>query len=190
LLEGGGHIEEVYFPNSGLLSLQMVMKNGRVIEVGSVGRRGIVGAMVACGLFISQVRVVAAVDTEAATIDARKFHRIASADHVIMQACVTRNEALLSQAQTLSACHALHPLEARYARYLLQIADAVANESFYSTHKSAATTMAVRRTSVTKAAGNLFNSGLINYSLGVVEIIDRPALTKRACECYHKVEPV
>jgi CRP-like cAMP-binding protein len=189
LIETGNHIKNVYFPKSGLFSLLFVTKNGKSLEVGSVGREGIVGGMVAFGILQSKVRVVALADMEVAAIEAQQFRKTAVADPAILQACVVRNEALLVQARMLSACNALHSVEARLARFLLQFADRVSSDGFRMTHESMGDVLAVRRTSITEAANNLHKAGAIAYSRGKTEIIDRPALIERVCECYHKGEP-
>jgi CRP-like cAMP-binding protein len=189
LLEPGNLIEKVYFPNSGLFSLLVVMKNGKSLEVGAVGREGTFGGMVAFEILQSQVRVVALADMEVATIEAPLFRETAVANPAILRACATRNEALLLQAQVLSACNALHSIDARLARYLLQFADRISSDQFRMTHQFISNVLAVRRTSVSEAANNLHKAGAIAYSRGKIEIIDRAALIKRACECYHRGEP-
>jgi CRP-like cAMP-binding protein len=189
LLEAGNRIKKVYFPESGLFSLLVVMKNGKSLEVGSIGREGVFGGMVAFGILQSQVRVVALADMEVAAIEAQQFRKTAVADSAILQACVVRNEALLSQARMLSACNALHSVEARLARFLLQFADRVSSDGFKMTHESIGDVLAVRRTSITEAASKLLKAGAIAYSRGKIGITDRPALIERACECYHRGEP-
>jgi CRP-like cAMP-binding protein len=189
LLEAGNRIKKVYFPESGLFSLLVVMKNGKSLEVGSIGREGVFGGMVAFGVLQSHVRVVALADMEVAAIEAQQFRKTAVADPAILEACVVRNEALLLQARMLSACNALHSVEARLARFLLQFADRVSNDGFRMTHESIGDVLAVRRTSITEAASKLLKAGAIAYSRGKIGITDRPALIERACECYHKGEP-
>jgi CRP-like cAMP-binding protein len=189
LIETGNRIKNVYFPQSGLFSLLFVMKNGKSLEVGSVGREGIVGEMVAFGILQSTVRVVALADMEVAAIETQQFRKTAVADPAMLQACVVRNEALLLQARMLSACNAFHSVEARLARFLLQFADRVSSDGFRMTHESIGDVLAVRRTSVTQAARNLLKAGAISYSRGKIGITDRPALIERACECYHKGDP-
>jgi CRP-like cAMP-binding protein len=189
LIETGNRIKKVYLPESGLFSLLVVMKNGKSLEVGSIGREGVFGGMVAFGILQSQVRVVAWADMEVAAIEAQQFRKTAVADPAILQACVIRNEALLLQARVLAACNALHSVEARLARFLLQFADRVSSDGFRMKQQSIASALAVRRTSVTEAASKLLEAGAIAYSRGKIEIIDRPALIERACECYHRSEP-
>ena len=48
--EAGGNLEFAYFPNRGLISLVVVMKDGRTAEAGIVGNEGFTGTLAAVGL--------------------------------------------------------------------------------------------------------------------------------------------
>lgn len=113
----GDEVERVYFPTSGLLSFFMMTKGGKLLEVGSVGRDGLFGGMVAFGMRDPNVRVVAAANMSAAIVQAEAFKRVAGGHIEILQACIVQNEALLSQARALSVCNTFHDILARYARY-------------------------------------------------------------------------
>jgi hypothetical protein len=45
----------------------------------------------------------------------------------------------------------------------------------------------VQRTSVTAVARGLQEEGLIRYRRGRIDILDRPGLELRSCECYETV---
>ena len=44
--------------------------------------------------------------------------------------------------------------------------------------------LGVQRSTVTVAAGELQRRGVISYSRGRIQIVDRTALASIACECY------
>ena len=48
--------------------------------------------------------------------------------------------------------------------------------------------LGVRREGVTEAALKLQKAGLIRNARGRISVLDRPALEKRACECYAVVK--
>jgi hypothetical protein len=50
LHEAGGKLEFVYFPNQGLVSLVVAMKDGKTAEAGIVGNEGFTGIPAAVGL--------------------------------------------------------------------------------------------------------------------------------------------
>jgi len=78
----------------------------------------------------------------------------------------------------------LHPIEARFCRWLLQSADRAAGDTVSLTQELLAEMLGVRRTSVTEVASKTQNAGVITYSRGVIRILDRPALQRMSCECY------
>jgi len=97
---------------------------------------------------------------------------------------VKYNEVLLAQVQTTAACNALHHVEARLSRWILQTRDRTETDSIPLTQEFLSEMLGVRRTSVSEVAQKLQTEGLIRYSRGVIEIVDRLALERRACECY------
>jgi CRP-like cAMP-binding protein len=83
-----------------------------------------------------------------------------------------------------AACNALHVIEARFCRWLLQCADRAGGDTVNLTQEFLAEMLGVRRTSVTEVASKLQNAGHITYSRGVIKILNRPVLAKMSCECY------
>jgi CRP-like cAMP-binding protein len=81
-------------------------------------------------------------------------------------------------------CNRLHEVDARLARWLLASADRMESESLNLTQEFLAQMLGVQRSTVTVAAGEMQRAGLIGYSRGKINILDRAALIKRTCECY------
>lgn len=184
LTEAGEETENVYFPHSGMLSLQAVMKDGRGIETATVGREGVVGAMAGLGLYISHVRVVVQLQAEVTKIPAIRFRKATAASSGLRDLCFGYNEILLSQARITAACNAVHVIEARFCRWLLQTADTAGSDTIGLTHQFMAEMLGVRRTSVTEVAKKVQESGAIHYSRGEIKIVDRQILGRLSCECY------
>jgi CRP-like cAMP-binding protein len=184
LYEAGDEVDQVYFPHYGMLSLLAVLRDGKAIETATVGREGVVGAMAGLGLYKSLVRVVVQMPLAVSKVAATHFRTVAAGSDVIRNLCVRYNEVLLSQARVTAACNALHPIEARFCRWLLQSADRAASDTVPLTQEFLAEMLGVRRTSVTEVASKVQNAGVITYSRGVIKILDRPALARMSCECY------
>jgi CRP-like cAMP-binding protein len=184
LYEAGDEVDQVYFPHYGMLSLLAVLRDGKAIETATVGREGVVGAMAGLGLYKSLVRVVVQMPLAVSKIAATHFRTAAAGSDVIRNLCVRYNEVLLSQARVTAACNALHPIEARFCRWLLQSADRAASDTVPLTQEFLAEMLGVRRTSVTEVASKVQNAGVITYSRGVIKILDRVALARMSCECY------
>ena len=184
LVEAGEEVDQIYFPHYGMLSLLAVLRDGKAIETATVGREGVVGAMAGLGLYKSLVRVVVQMPLAVSKIAATHFRTVAAGSEVIRNLCVRYNEVLLSQARVTAACNALHPIEARFCRWLLQSADRAGSDTVPLTQEFLAEMLGVRRTSVTEVASKVQNAGVITYSRGVIKILDRPALMRMSCECY------
>ena len=184
LIEAGDEVDYVYFPHYGMLSLLAVLKDGKGIETATVGREGVVGAMAGLGLYRSLVRVVVQLPIGTTRISATQFRKAASGSDAIRDLCIHYNEVLLSQARVTAACNAVHVIERRFCRWLLQSADRAGSSTVSLTQDFLAEMLGVRRTSVTEVASKIQIAGVINYSRGVINILDRRALEKMSCECY------
>jgi CRP-like cAMP-binding protein len=184
LFEAGDEVDQIYFPHYGMLSLLAVLRDGKAIETATVGREGVVGAMAGLGLYKSLVRVVVQMPMACSRIAATHFRTAAAASNPVRNLCIRYNEVLLSQARVTAACNALHPIEARFCRWLLQSADRSASDTVALTQEFLAEMLGVRRTSVTEVASKMQNAGVITYSRGLIRILDRPALMRMSCECY------
>jgi Mn-dependent DtxR family transcriptional regulator len=82
------------------------------------------------------------------------------------------------------ACHAVHTVEARLCRWLLQSQDVLQSSTVNLTQESLAHMLGVQRSAVSLSAQKLQMSGLIDYSRGSIKITDRDGLKASACECY------
>jgi CRP-like cAMP-binding protein len=182
--ETGDEVDQVYFGHNGMFSLLAVMRDGKAIETATVGREGVVGAMAGLGLYRSLVRVVVQLPLTASKIASTQFRKAAAASEPIRELAVHYNEVLLTQARITAACNALHPVEARFCRWLLQSADRAGSDTVTLTQELLAEMLGVRRTSVTEVAGKMQNEGVITYSRGVIRILDRAGLERLSCECY------
>lgn len=184
LNEAGDEVDQIYFPHDGMLSLLTVLRDGKAIETATVGREGVVGAMAGLGLYKSLVRVVVQMPMTGSRIAAKHFRTAVGASEPLRNLCIRYNEVLLSQARVTAACNALHQIEARFCRWLLQCGDRAGGDTVELTQEFLAEMLGVRRTSVTEVASKVQNAGVITYSRGVIKILDRPALLRLSCECY------
>jgi CRP-like cAMP-binding protein len=184
LNEADDSVRHVYFPLKGILSLLVVLRDGKAIETAIVGREGVVNAMVGLGLLKSAVRVVAQMPSDVAMISASHFIEAAAQSACIRNMCINYNEVLLTQARVTAVCNALHSVEERFCRWLLQASDRAESNTIHLSHELLAEMLGVRRTSVTQVAKKIQDTGAIRCSRGVIEILDRPLLLKLSCECY------
>jgi CRP-like cAMP-binding protein len=184
LQEQGERVEEVYFPHDGIVSLLAVMQQGDAIETATVGREGAVGTLSGFGQRRSHTRDVVQVAGSASRIPAARFRKAAEESQAVRDVIVRYGEMLLVQVQQTAACNALHDVEARLSRWLLQARDRVDGDTIKLTHEFLSQMLGVRRPTVTVIARSLQDAGLIRYHRGHIEILDRRGLEARACECY------
>jgi CRP-like cAMP-binding protein len=184
LHESGGKLEFAYFPNRGLISLVVVMKDGRTAEAGVVGNEGFTGAPAVVGLSRGPLRAVIQVTGDGFRIKVGALQNtLESAPHLRMM--LNRYAAIrgMQVAQT-AACNRLHDIKQRLARWLLMTQDRVDSGALPITHDFLATMLGTDRPSVSLAAGVLQKKGLIEYTRGAVKIVNRKKLEDSACECY------
>jgi len=182
--EAGGKLEFAYFPNRGLISLVVVMKNGRTAEAGIVGNEGFTGTLAAVGLSRSTLQAVIQITGDGFRVEVGALQNaLESAPH--LQLILSRYAAIrgMQVAQT-AACNRLHAIEQRLARWLLMTQDRINSGSLPITHDFLATMLGTDRPTVSLAAGVLQKKKLIEYIRGAVKIVNRKALERSVCECY------
>jgi CRP-like cAMP-binding protein len=187
LSEPGDEVDQVHFPHNGMVSLLVVLKDGKAVECATIGREGVIGATAGLGLHRSIARAVIQLPMVASRISATAF-RNAVKDSKPLRDLITRHqETMLMQAQVTAGCNALHAVEARLARWILQSRDRADSDTVALTQEFLAEMLAVRRTSVSEVAQQLQSAKLIRYSRGVIEVLNRKGLEQKACECYRTV---
>jgi len=188
LCEAGDPIEHIYFPHDCLVCLLGVAEGRMTLEVGQVGREGMLGVTAALGHDTTQVRAVVQRAGYASRMEGARF-RAEVEQHPALQRVLYRyTDALLAQAIQIAVCSRFHVLEARLARSLLVTRDRLRSDRFHLTHEFLAHALGVRRVGVTKAASALQQQGLINYSRGNIEILDPAGLAAASCTCYQIVK--
>ena len=188
LHEGGGKLEFAYFPNRGLISLVVVMKDGKTAEAGIVGNEGFTGTLSAVGLSRSTLQTVVQITGDGFRVEVGALQNtLGSAPH--LQLMLSRYVAIrgMQVAQT-AACNRLHDIGQRLARWLLMTQDRVDAGSLPITHDFLATMLGTDRPSVSEAASVLQKKKLIEYTRGAVKIVNRKKLERSACECYEVIQ--
>ncbi len=184
LHEANGKLKFAYFPNCGLISLVVVMNDGRTAEAGIVGHEGFTGTTAAVGLRKELLQAVVQITGDGFRVKAKVLQGILKSTPQL-QLMLSRYAAIraMQVAQT-AACNRLHDIEQRLARWLLMTQDKVDSRVLLITHDFLATMLGTDRSTVSLAAGVLQKKGLIRYSRGAVKIVNREELEDSACECY------
>lgn len=191
LFRQGQTVQEIIFPAVGVCSLVKTMESGHSIEVMGVGAEGVIGACVMLGQAESATDVIVQVPDEAALSLPLDVFKSELEERGALCASVTAYcSTFARQLMHASACNALHLAEQRCCRWLLTTDDRVRGGGFLFTHDMLATTLGVRRPTVTFILAELQRAGIVEYSRGsLLKVLDRLALEAKACECYRALSP-
>jgi len=173
-----------HFPNAGLISLVVELKDGRTVEAGLLGNEGASGMPAVLGLSRSPLREIVQIEGDAFRVRVNALRELLPSTP-ILQATLNRYAAgLAMQVAQTAACNRLHKIEERLSRWLLIAQDRLDSGIVPITHDFLATMLGTDRPSVTVAAGVLQREGIIEYTRGSVRILNRKKLESFACECY------
>ncbi|MGB9197269.1 MAG: Crp/Fnr family transcriptional regulator [Terriglobales bacterium] len=188
LHEPGERLEFVHFPNRGLVSLVVVTREGKTVEVGVIGNEGLSGTAALVGIIRHPHRAVVQIAGDG-------FRMRADALRNLLPSCpylqnIAGRHAVLQgmQAAQSAACNRLHGIEQRLARWLLMMHDRVDSGHLAITHDFLSTMLGTDRPSVSLAAALLQRKGAIEYTRGSVRIVNRQLLEDASCECYAMIQ--
>jgi CRP-like cAMP-binding protein len=186
--EADARIEDVYFPETAVFSMLTTMEDGRTVEVGPVGREGLVGLRVALGADTTLDRVVVHMPGHAQRLKASVLRaELAEGNTALLHKLIRYTRMLLAMTSRTSACNKLHSLEQQLARWLLTMNDYAGGE-LRLTHELMALTLGVRRAGVSVTANSFRNSEMIKYRRGYIQVVNREGLEEVACECYRAIK--
>jgi CRP-like cAMP-binding protein len=178
----------VYFPTQALTSMVSLMEDGATIEVGVVGKDGMVGLPICWGGNSATTQAIVQIPGEAVRMTADRFKAEFDRHEALYRLILLYTQSLFTQVAQTAACNRRHNVEQRLARWLLSIEDRVQGKQLLLTQEFIAQMLGIRRSGVTVAATALQQAGTIRYSRGKIAIIDREKLRSAACECYNAVK--
>jgi CRP-like cAMP-binding protein len=181
-------IHNVYFPNSGIVSLLAGVEDRGMLEVGIVGAEGMIGLPVFLGVKTSNNHAVVQGAGAAMKMKAADFLAECRNGGALPRLLQRFTQSLLTQISQSAACFRFHPIEARLARWLLMTRDRMQADKFQLTQEFLSNMLGVRREAVNKAAIILQLRELISYSRGNISIINPTGLEKAACHCYRIIK--
>jgi len=184
LYEPNAPMRFAYFPNSGMICLIAVMRDGASVEVGVIGNEGFLGTPILLGVKANPHRALVQLAGSGFRVKAEALATILPRTPRLDLMLRRFAQAQAFQLAQSAACNRLHELAKRLARWLLMARDRAGSDVLPLTHEFLAEMLGARRSTVTVAAGALQRTGLIEYSRGRVKILDRTGLENSACECY------
>ncbi|MGD9841636.1 MAG: Crp/Fnr family transcriptional regulator [Steroidobacteraceae bacterium] len=184
LYQSGSQMPYVYFPTTAIVSLLYFLKSGSCTEVASVGNEGMLGITLAIGGDSTLNTAVVQTAGHAYRLKAIALKNEIKKHSMILNLLLRYAQVLLAQIAQTGACNRHHSIEQQLCRWLLMTLDRLPCDDLVLTQDLVATTLGVRRESITEAAGNLQRAGLIRYRRGHIAVSDRSGLETHVCECY------
>lgn len=184
LAERDAVTRQVYFPLAGAVSLAIRTDGHPALEVGLVGREGLVGAQVALGVLVDPLQAVVMLPGPAQRLPATALQALLTGSAALRGCLHGHLHTRLLLLGASSGCLRFHAIGPRLARWLLMGQDRAGGDSFSVTHEALSQRLGVRRAGITLAALALQREGLIAYRRGLLTVLDRPRLEAAACSCY------
>jgi CRP-like cAMP-binding protein len=177
-------IEAVYFPEEAVVAMVDTTDDERTIEVGVIGREGIVGINIFLGGVTTPDKAVVQLPGGAMQMSSKNLRREVRFGSPLQRLLLDYTRTLLAVISQSVACSQHHSIEQRVARWLLTMSDYSASPEFVMVHESIAAMLGVRRVGITEAASKLQAAGLIDYRRGRIRVLDKGGLRKKSCECH------
>jgi CRP-like cAMP-binding protein len=188
LHEAGATLKSGYFCNSGMFSVLTVTPDGRNVEVGLIGKEGFSAVPLIAGFRTSYTRTVVQGQGTAFRVDASIFRAVLRQCPTLERQLQRFSQFMAMQVTQIATCNRLHEVDERLARWLLMTADRVGSDALPLTQEFLAQMLGSTRSTVTISAGSLQKAGLIAYTRGNVNILDRGSLEAAACDCYGSLQ--
>jgi CRP-like cAMP-binding protein len=180
-------IQSVYFPITAVTSMVTVLSDGDCIQALPVGYEGLAGFQVIFGSARMLEQWVCAVPGSVLEMRVDNFWAMLNSCAQLGRVLLCYSQALISALAVSVACNARHSVLERCAKWVLLTHDRTPHDEFPMTHELLASLLGVRRAGITVAAANLQQVGSIHYSRGRIDVINRAALEREACECYGNI---
>jgi CRP-like cAMP-binding protein len=182
-------VDFIYFPVAGLLSVLTETPDGQSVETAMVGNEGALGVIETMGSGVTPTTSLVQVDGHGIRMPAISFKAAATATPDILVRTFALLEVQITESRQSGMCQALHSVEPRFARWLLESMERSGGRNVLPlTQEFIAAMLGVQRTTVSGFAMQLQKAGLIKYSRGSVKLLDPAGLENVACQCRSELQ--
>lgn len=177
-------IDEVYFPESAVVSHLYLLEDGNMTEAAMIGKEGMTGLSVIFASPVPTYWTQVLVAGTALRIEAEVLKAEFARGGAMQRLLLSYAGARIAHLSQRAVCNGRHTVGERLSGWLLMIHDRVGDDQLPLTHEQIARHLGTRRASITEATTTLRDRELISSNRGQIRIIDRSGLEQVACECY------
>ncbi|MBI4808395.1 MAG: Crp/Fnr family transcriptional regulator [Nitrosomonadales bacterium] len=188
LAESGERMSHVFFPIDSAISLFYRLENGESAGVAVVGNEGMFSIAQVLGGTAMPYWATVETSGHVFRVEVETLNEMIGRMASLRDTLLLYAQASLTQVSQTVVCEKHHSLNQQLCQHLLLINDKTLSDDFRLTHEAIANMLGVRRESITEAAGELRDKGLIDYNRGHIKVLNRPKLEKLCCECYGVVQ--
>lgn len=186
--DSGDHVNFVYFPTSGIVTLMYDLEDGTTSEVALVGNEGMVGISIFMGGDSMPGSVHVQSEGYAFRLSRKNMKREFEMNGKLQHLALLYTQALICQTSQTAMCNKHHSVEQQFCRWLLMSIDRLHEKEMVITHVLVSTLLGVSRESVVHVTKKLKSDGLIADVVGSIKVLDRRKLEVQVCECYETVK--
>ncbi|WP_258002199.1 Crp/Fnr family transcriptional regulator [Burkholderia sp. WAC0059] len=186
--ESGDHLSHIYLPTTAIISMLYVMENGASAEIAVVGKDGLLGVALFMGGETMPNRAIVQSAGHALRLSGSVVKDEFARGGALQRIFLRYTQALITQMAQTAVCNRHHSISQQFCRWLLLSLDRLESNEVRMTQELIANMLGVRRAGVTETAHKLQDSGIIRYTRGLIEVLDRRALEAQVCECYKVVK--
>lgn len=184
LCESGVTPTHVYFPTTAIVSLLYMTQDGATVEIALVGNDGVVGISLFMGGDATPSQAVVQSPGEGYRLRASVAKNELDRPGPVLAMLLRYTQSMIEQVARTAMCNRYHSIDQQLCRRLLLGLDRLVSDELVMTQELLANLLGVRREGVTAAALKLQRAGVIRYSRGHIDVLDRNRLEQRTCECY------
>lgn len=179
-------ITHVYFPDTGVLSIEGNTANDVSMQIAMIGREGASGMTLLLGNTQWGHSTVVQAPAVAWAMETETFRQFVIDSPRFRNQLLRYAGTLAGQIASTALANGRSTVPERLARWILQMHSRIDGQPIEATHDRIAETLGVRRPGITDALHVLEGDGLIRSTRGQVEVLDRQGLIRATGGCYRR----
>jgi len=188
LYRPGDDVTRVHFPlGPTLISYAVTNIDEHVVQTVLVGREGGVGGIVSAGGLPAYSLITVKYGGPCLATDIARVQAAKDQSNTFRRMFERYADCLMAQVFQATACNAIHSIEQRAAKWILEEVNRTGDLVVHISHDDLATMLGVGRSYTTRVLRKFVADGVLKTARGSVTVLDKAALTQRSCNCNEYV---